>query len=175
MTGEQALSCSSRNSFLFYSQRQVLNNVQPQIPTLVIFSSRWGHKAQHCLAWQPRGRLTAPPTRGFRSSHPGRFATNHKTSPLPQEDTEKATRLLNVSLISKNFSCKPYVCEILVPSIWLQLSVSPHIPSAVSQGCVWGDTADLRILTHSPFLNVTVSCTVGCKLGCVLKTANFYP
>lgn len=37
-----------------------------------------------------------------------------------------------------------------------------------------GDTADLRTLTHNPFLNVTVPCTVGSNLECVLKTANLY-
>lgn len=44
MTGEQALSHSSRNSFSFYSQRQGLDNVQPHIPTLSVFSGRLGHR-----------------------------------------------------------------------------------------------------------------------------------
>lgn len=138
VTGEQALSCSSRNSFSFYSQRRGLNNIQPQIPTLPIFSSRLGHRLSAAWCDSPEETDNTLSRQGFRSSHPGHFATNHKASPLPQEDTEKATRLLIFSFVSQNFSCKHYGREIFIPSIWLQLSVSPHIPSAASQGCVRG-------------------------------------
>lgn len=113
-----------------------MNNAQPQIPSQSIFSSRLGHRLSTAQCESQREADTTPLRQGFHSSHPGRFATNHKTSPLPQEDTEKATRLLISSLISKKSSCKPYAREILVPSVWLQLSVSPHVPSAASQGCV---------------------------------------
>lgn len=136
MTGEQALSCSSRNSsftakgrvWIMYSHRFQLNQY---------FLAGQGTGSALLGVTAQREADTTPLRQGFHSSHPGRFATNHKTSPLPQEDTEKATRLPISSLISKNFSCKPYVREILVPSVWLQLSVSPHVPSAASQGCVW--------------------------------------
>jgi len=63
-----------------------LNNLQQQILTVSIFSSSSGNT---CRAAQP---TNATPRWSYRNSHPGRFATNHKISPLPQEDNKKATR-----------------------------------------------------------------------------------
>lgn len=136
MTSEQALSCSSRNSFFTAKGRVwIMHSHRFQLCRYFLAGQGTGSALLGVTA--QREADSTPLRQGFHSSHPGRFATNHKTSPLPQEDTEKATRLLIFSLISKNFSCKRYAREILVPSVWFQLSVSPHIPSAASQGCVW--------------------------------------
>lgn len=58
------------------------------------FLVAWGTPAtRHCsglTAYQEAENTTL--RQSFHNSHPGRFATNHKTSPLPQEDSEKATR-----------------------------------------------------------------------------------
>lgn len=44
------------------------------------------------LVWKPTRRLKRQHRRSYHSSHPGCFAPNHKTSPLPQQNSEKATR-----------------------------------------------------------------------------------
>lgn len=127
-----------------------MNNVQPQIPTLSIFPSRSGHRLSTARCASPRQADSTLLRQGFHSSHPGRFATNHKTSPLPQEDTEKATRLLSSRSSPKTFHANPMLVKFLYHQSGSS-SVCHHTsPVLPARAVCERDTADLRLLTQSP-------------------------
>lgn len=173
MTGEQALSCSSRSSFFTAKDR-----------VWIMYSHRF-QLCRYFLVGEGTGSALLGVTAQREAQHTAETGLSQfSPSSLcykPQDftittrrhwESHKVTNLL--AHLQKLFMQALCSWNSRTISLVTAQCVTTH-PLCCQPGLRVRGTQRIEGYWHNPFLNVSVSCTAGFQLGCVLKIANLYP